>query len=104
MYVGKTFTTGNSVVRNLPVGSKLEVTAVGTLVIRDIPKPVVTFEAGDQIFIKSKQRYGKVVRMTDTDVVGNPAGFNAETQVLYIGVDGEPPVVRVANKSNIYKV
>lgn len=99
MYVGKTFSTGNSVINGLPVGSKLEVTGKGTVIVREIPKPVV-FEEGDIIYVVSKDRKGKVVRITDNGVIGNPVGFNPQTQVLYIGVNGEPPVIRVANKAD----
>lgn len=102
MYVGKSFSTGNSIVNALPVGATFVSVGKGTLQVTSIPVPVV-FNEGDEIYIISKNRYGKVVRMTDVGGVGNPVGFNPNTQVLYIGINGEPPVIRVANKADLKK-
>jgi hypothetical protein len=83
--VGYTFTTGNSTVAELPVGSVLRVSGDGELEIVEVAEVEETHEPGD--FFESKYGAATVVKMTSQfgkvrDIVsGAKAGF------LYIADD-----------------
>lgn len=100
-FVGQRFTTGNSTVRGLAAGTTLTVVSEGQLEVTSVPKPV--FNVGDRVYVVSKGRYARIVRMTDVQGLSTgmpPKASNGETQQFYIG-DAEPTVVRVARESDL---
>lgn len=101
-YVGQTFSTGNSVVRDLLAGSLVRVTGPGTLQVEFVaapPKPV--FKTGDRVYVMNRSRYGRIVRMTSVDGLSEQLPEPGEQ--LYVS-DAEPHIVRVAKESNLKKV
>lgn len=60
--VGTAFTTGNSTVAQLPVGSILEVSADGELTVVEVPEVEETHNPGDEF--ESKYGPAVVVKMT----------------------------------------
>lgn len=89
--VGQVFSTGNTVVRGLQVGSVLEVVGQGQLKVVEVP--FVPLQAGDRI--KSKYGFGTVVRVTSTrGADGVIEDLLDEGDVVYVA-DGTS-VVRIA--------
>jgi hypothetical protein len=91
--MGKTFSTGNSTVATLPVGTILEVSGKGQLTVVEAPAP----EPGDRIL--SKYGPATVVRITNRDGLDETFANAAGDVVVYIA-DGTT-VVRVADPSNV---
>lgn len=91
--VNSIFSTGNSTVNGLPVGSTLAVVGQGQLLVTSVPAK--QFNAGDRI--KTKYGYSTVVAASSR--FGYIDGFDPETQVLYVA-DGSYKV-RAVNKSSL---
>lgn len=89
-YAGQTFSTGNSTVAELPVGSKLEVTGKGQVRVVEVAKKQL--KPGDRISTK----YGPATVVDVSSRFGTLEGFDPDTQVLYIA-DG-------TNKVRIFTV
>lgn len=99
--VGYRFKTSNASVATLKAGTTLKVVAQGQLEVTSVPKPV--YNEGDRVYVISKGRYARIVRMTDVQGLSKgmpPAAANGEAQQFYIG-DAEPTVVRVARESDL---
>lgn len=92
--VGTSFTTGNSTVAKLPVGSILEVTGDGQLEVLDVPEDEVALEAGD--VINTKYGTATVVRVSSQVSVTHQRGDDA---VFYVA--DEDPVFRVAKREDV---
>ena len=88
-----TFTTGNSTIAGLPVGSILEVVGPGELEITSVPAK--KFSAGDRI----ETKYGNSTVVAASSRFNYIDGFDPETQVLYVA-DGTF-IVRATAKSNV---
>ncbi len=81
--MGKQFTTGNSTVAGLKVGTELVVVAPGTLEVVGGGAPA----PGDRISTK----YGEATVLAPSSRIGDIEGFDPETQVLYLA-DGTSKV------------
>lgn len=87
-YNGFQFSTGNSTINNLPVGSVLEVVGPGQVEVVEVAKKPAP-QPGDRINTK----YGKATVVGLSSRFGDLEGFDPETQVLYIA-DGSHKVRR----------
>ncbi len=101
-YVGKQFSTGNSTVRNLPVGTTLRVSGTSMLEVTSIPAPPKpVFNAGDRVRIVSKGRVGNIFRATTNGSAG-VSGQPPKGYQFYVSQDA-PYVVREAAESDLVK-
>lgn len=91
--VNQIFSTGNSTINGLPVGSTLAVVGQGQLQVTSVPAK--QFKAGDVIYTK----YGRSIVVAASSRFGEIEGFDPETQVLYVA-DGSYKV-RAVNKSSL---
>lgn len=81
--IGDVITTGNYDVRQLPVGTVLEVIGKGELEVIDLPKPAhkpEDFAEGDQVM--TKHGPATIVRLSVR--LKGLEGFDPATQVLYV--------------------
>ena len=76
--INEVFSTGNSVVAGLPVGTLIEVVGQGQLQVVELP--VKEFVAGDRIVTK----YGNSTVVDASSRFSYIDGFDPETQVLYV--------------------
>ena len=104
-YVGQTFKTSNSTVATLAKGTTLRVAGNGFVEITGIPvPPKPVYKEGDKVYVVSKGRTARIVRMTDVQGLSDgmpPLASNGEKQQFYVG-DAEPTVVRVARESDLH--
>lgn len=91
--VNQIFSTGNSTINGLPVGSTLAVVGKGQVQVTSVPAK--KFVAGDRIVTK----YGNSTVVAASSRFGYIDGFDPETQVLYVA-DGSFKV-RAVNKSSL---
>lgn len=96
LYVGQRVSTGNSYVASAPVGTTFVKASDGTLQVTGIPKPV--FNPGDRVYVRSKGRYARIVRMTDVKGLSN--GLPPAGNQFYVG-DEDPTVVRIAAEGDL---
>lgn len=91
--VNQIFSTGNSTINGLPVGSTFAVVGKGQVQVTSVPAK--KFVAGDRIVTK----YGNSTVVAASSRFGEIEGFDPETQVLYVA-DGSFKV-RAVNKSSL---
>jgi hypothetical protein len=98
-YVGKRFTTSNSVLSSLRAGSTVKVLGNGEVEVTFVAPEPITFKAGDRVRVVSKGRVGRIVRMTSVDGLSEQLPEPGEQ--LYVA-DGTF-VVRIAKESDLQK-